>query len=919
MLLCLPVLAQDGGSVSGVVVSTWDGTPLGGATVTVRGTTLAVQTTPDGLYELKGVPPGDQELRFSKSGFATANVTDVRVLPGQKTTVNGNLRPEYYEMEEYEVTAEEFQEQTEQIMFEKQQSGAMMDAIGSEQFSKLGAGDAAEALSKVSGASIADGKFAVIRGLADRYTTTTLNGTELPSADPDRKSAQLDLLPSQFIDRMDVSKTFSPDMAGGFAGGSINIVTKSYPEDGTFSFSVGTSYNTQASLNDEFPMTDRGDMDWLAMDDGTRELPAVAVASSPAGSGGPVQNETAVQNSFKSTQLSPIADKSPLNSSLSLAYGDSAKLGEVKVGFLGSFNYKNDYSFYDDVTVRKYESPTVISKDKVGDVGKIEYTWGASSGLTLGFGEHHEVNFNYLFVQAAEDEAARFQGQDVNVGTEPGETYLDQSYLHWTERNLSYYQLVGSHELPDLNDLKFDWAGAFSTATQEEPDYRIFQFVANTNNSVYLPQAATEPAFPTRYWRDLEENNINLRGDFTVPLPSYNEGDNAFKTGVALSDSSREFFQRGWEMRYTSLGHPFIRNGDPQSYLDPTNAAFIEYRNFPANITYDGSQTIEAAYAMGDWSALDWLRLVGGVRLEKTDLSVEGVNQTLNNRPLPSGEIKRDDWLPALSGTISLRENLQMRAAWSQTVVRPAYREIAPVVIYDIAQGRTISGNPDLTFAESANYDLRLEWFPRAGELVSASLFYKQVDKPIELSAEDFGGDSLTYRNFDQADVMGVELEYRSRLDRLWDPLSPFTLGFNAAYIYSEVPLTPDQITIRQGAFGSTDTTRPLFDQPEYVINADLTWDLERTGTSITLSGGIVGPRLVVVGLALPDEYEQPAPQLDLFISQKLGKNWKLKFSAKNLLNPEYETTQTYPNGDEVTLESYTKGLTFGLSLGCEF
>ena len=154
-LLPLVSWAQDAGAVSGIVVSTWDGTPVGGATITVRGTTLAAQTDSTGKYQLNSVPPGEQVLRFSKSGFAAVVVTDVRVIPGQTTTVNGNLRPEFYEMEEFEVTAEEFQQQTEQIIFERQNSSSMMDAIGSERLSSLGVNDAAAALGKVTGASVA--------------------------------------------------------------------------------------------------------------------------------------------------------------------------------------------------------------------------------------------------------------------------------------------------------------------------------------------------------------------------------------------------------------------------------------------------------------------------------------------------------------------------------------------------------------------------------------------------------------------------------------------------------------------------------------------------------------------------------------------------------------------------------------------
>ncbi|MCB1129387.1 MAG: TonB-dependent receptor, partial [Verrucomicrobiae bacterium] len=190
-------------------------------------------------------------------------------------------------------------------------------------------GDAAEALSKVTGATVADGKYAVVRGLADRYTFTTLNGLELPSADPDRKAFQLDLMPSKFIEKVDVKKTFTPDMGGGFAGGSIDIVSRSFPDDFLFDFRLGTAYNTQSSLKSNFPMSDRSSTDWLGMDDGKRALPEAAASSDPTGSR-PLPD--AVKESFKSSQFAPVAGDSPVDSSMSLLVGDSQKLGDMKLG-----------------------------------------------------------------------------------------------------------------------------------------------------------------------------------------------------------------------------------------------------------------------------------------------------------------------------------------------------------------------------------------------------------------------------------------------------------------------------------------------------------------------------------------------------------------------------------------------------------
>jgi outer membrane receptor protein involved in Fe transport len=285
---------------------------------------------------------------------------------------------------------------------------------------------------------------------------------------------------------------------------------------------------------------------------------------------------------------------------------------------------------------------------------------------------------------------------------------------------------------------------------------------------------------------------------------------------------------------------------------------------------------------------------------------------------LPSGQIDQSDILPALTAKVQLRDNVDLQAAWSQTIVRPTYREIAAVPIYDVTQVRTYIGNPNLIVSDSDNYDLRLSWYPRPGEIFSASVFAKTITAPIEQASVTIDNSIISYANFEQADLIGVEGEIRLGLDRLWEPLKPLTFGLNAAYIESEVPLTAQQMANRAN-YGDTSTVRPLYNQPEYIFNADLTWDIAATRTTVTLSGGIVGESLVLVGLASPDEYLQPAPELNLFIRQRIGKNWDVRFTAKNLLNPKQEIAQTWPNGEKLVLESYTKGVTFGLSVGCEF
>jgi outer membrane receptor protein involved in Fe transport len=279
-----------------------------------------------------------------------------------------------------------------------------------------------------------------------------------------------------------------------------------------------------------------------------------------------------------------------------------------------------------------------------------------------------------------------------------------------------------------------------------------------------------------------------------------------------------------------------------------------------------------------------------------------------------------------VGATVYFSEKVLLRLGYSETVARPAYREIGRAEIFDIAENKTIRGNPDLRMAAAQNLDARLEWFPRAGEILSLSLYKKKIAAPIEQVAID--SSLISYRNSENADVEGIELEWQTSLERLSAHLREFTFGFNYSYILSSVPLTPEEI-VNRDLWQDPATDRPLYDQPEFTFNTDLTWDHQASGTLANLSFGIVGRRLVTAGVTTPDEYEEPAPQLNFNLAQKLGKRWKLKFSAKNLLNPVYETTQTWPRyyepgvvdipGRTTVLRRYTKGITFGLGLSCEF
>lgn len=933
---------NDSGSISGVVVESWQGKPLAGATITLRGTTLATTADAQGRYTLSPVAPGEHVLRFSKSGYATATVTDVRVIAGQVTKLDGNLRPEFFDLEEYDVTAEEFQEQTIAILEERSSSAALMDSIGSDQFAKLGSGDAAEIMTKVTGVTIAEGKYAVIRGLSDRYTLTLLNGAELPSADPYRRAVQLDLFPAEMIDRMLVSKTFTPDMPGGFAGGSANIITKSFPDRFVFSFSTAAGYNTQTTLNDRFLSYNGSSTDWLALDDGTRELPPLAANTPPNQMPqAPFDASQAalaeqLNRAFENHQLAPTPDRALFNHEFSLSLGDTLKLFDRRLGFFAGINYDRDFKFYENGRRARYEGGINFDTYEFGLIPRLdlhdtraveEINQGAVASLSFEFNPEHEIGFTYLHNQAAEKQARRLSGYENRVSEEFPGGYFDTSVLSWTERNLAAYQFRGRHELPALHQARTDWLVSLASTSQDEPDLRFFSFYGipqSDGATHYIFSNNFQPTYPTRYYRTLTEENINFKIDETIPFDLWNGLEAQVKSGFFYSGSDRAYQERSFQYLSQNNFDPFTTEGDGNRFLTEENLrrktgnTFDRYvANYPINFDYTGEFNVTAYYGMLDLPVFSKHRLIAGARLESTDLGVDTLNK--NTGVSETSAIQQTDALPAVSWVWNLITNMNLRASYSQTVARPTYREISPAITFDFVGGEQLVGNPDLQLSHVQNYDLRWEWFPRPGEVLSLGLFYKTIENPIERTL--LGIDSrASYVNSESAALLGVELEARKQLDFIDDLLKDFSIGFNFAYIESEVPRSPVERENRERFGFPTKASRPLFDQAPYIVNADLTWSQARLGTTATVGVTYAAARLAFVNLDAPDIYEQSGPQLDFILTQRLGKGWDLKFSAKNLLDPDFKHIyDPQDTSSEFIYASHRKGMTFKLGLAYKY
>lgn len=983
------------GTISGRVVNAATGDPLRDARIFVQNQPGVFGVTDlEGRYILEGLPVGTHTLRVFKVGFDLKAISDVEVRDEAVARLDVALSPiaaaaeksgaaatessdagdfaesgDVFELEALTVTAQEVRSEQAALLSDRQRSPTISDALGSEMLSRLSLGDAAEAMSKVTGASVVDGKYVVIRGLGDRYTNTLLNNVGVPSADPDRRAVQLDQFPSDLLESIVTSKSFTPDQPGSFSGGSVNLRTKSFPEGRFLKVGGKIGYNTNTTGEDLLAVPGGG-RDWMAMDDGTRSLPSefpdrldltVAQARRDARNG---DFSTALEldrltKLFDNRTFYPSTEKADPNIGLSFSLGDRWLFeNEGKLGYVLSFKYDRKASHYEDGVVARYsegrrsdyESPDFVDVSRVftpdtsvynfssfiengsvppgGDPGfgvtrsAFSVDWGGLAQVAYAPSTAHEVTARFFFNQSASDVVKRGVGEAVR--SDSGGEFRENFDILYTERSISSSQLEGKSVFPVAGeDLKVDWRVAYSVSTQDQPDYRNLEFKWSYIFDDFDPSGV----FQNRYYRELEDTSLEYATNLTYTVPFINGRGIEIKIGALRSDGDRTYRARQFQIQ----NFPLVRNDPEAAYeqlrafpnpvglisIDEANNT-VEFgavmRETDSNINYDGSQEITAGYLMLDIPITASLRVIGGVRYEQTRL--ETVPRPVSNITPEIGLIDQGEWLPAISLVQALGENTNLRFSFGRTLARPTYRELAAVRVYEPFTDEFYEGNPNLEQALIDNYDIRWEWFVRPGELIAVSGFYKELTGAIENS---FESGAVQPRNIESGEVYGVEFEYRQMLDYWFESLQGLTFGLNFALIESEVGIPAAELAAIRELDPEASDVRPLFGQSSYTFNADLSYFLEPLNSTVSITYNISGERLDLVTTGpLPDVFEQPAGALTLVVSTILRGGWSAKLTLDNLLDPAFKKTLTH-EGQEFVYESYRIGRTVSLSVSRDF
>ncbi len=887
ILLAINNPAQSKGIILGKVIDKSTNEELVGANVLIVGTATGSSTDLDGFYSIRNLAPGKYQLRFSYISYQTIFVNNVTVEADKETWINISLIPATTELDEVVVTADALKDSEVSLLKIQRNSINIVDGMSAELIKRNNASDGTDVLAKMTGVTISDGKHAFIRGVGDRYNNTMLNGATVPSTDPEKRSFSYDLIPASIIEQVLTAKTSTPDKPADFSGGLVQIKTVEFPQKFILDISYGSSYTNGSNLG-SFNSYNGGGRDFLGYDDGTRSLPKIINEQKVTRGNFSDDGLRNIGQSFSNKWgINPV--RSPLNQSFRVALGDRVPLGDDMLGYVSSFTYSNNFDLKEvKRATYNYEGPRFLLDGKTSNNSVF---LGGLLNLSYKIGSAHKLSFKNTFNLSSDDETIIYNGNYVSFLQERNRTSL-----RFVSRTLRSHQLIGEHYLGLLSGLNTEWTLSYSRAGREEPDARTYLYSRATDEADQPLRFVLDQSQVTRFYGSLDDRNFNFSTQHTLKFSEIGEIP-VIKFGFLYDDKKRDFNARSFGFRNVPGGN-FLR--EDSVLLGPIEEIFIP-ENFLNNFievveitkpsdSYSSSQYVIAGFVMFDLSLFNNLKVVTGIRFESSRQNMSSFSQT--NQPV---NIVREytDWLPSINLTYILNQNMNIRVAYSTTLARPDFRELAPFSYYDFMDNELVQGNDSLSRTLINNYDFRYEYYPTAGELVALSLYYKKFIAPIEqvfLPASNL--DPIrSYQNASSAENFGLELEIRKSLSFLSSWFEQFSLVGNASIIRSRINIA---------SAGFQEASRPLQGQADYIINTGIYYNNSSSGTSVSLTFNKIGHRIAKVGFGnLGDVIELPRNQVDFSVSQKVFEKFSIRLLIRDLLQEEKKAIQRTPYGDK--------------------
>lgn len=873
-------------TIKGTISDSQTGEPLFGAIVYDVDLHTGTKSDFDGKFTYSVDRP--TKIEFRNMGYTTQTL---EVNPNADTLLNIKLQPKVQELGGVTVTFTVDKGSTQELVRMQTKSAVVMDGMNSEQFKKTPDSKASDVFKRVSGASIQDNKFVVIRGLNDRYNFGLINGSPLPSSETDRKAFSFDIFPSNMLDNLVIYKTASPDLPGEFSGGVINLSTLDTKEK-VNSLSLNLGCNAISTFRD-FSTYGGSNLDFLGFGGNSRSLP----------NGLPGTIDYQLLDKDEKVKLS---DKMLWNwstnkrtsipiGSLQYNVGKEWKLkDESKIGLIYALSYQNNQSINNNIR-RDFEeqSTGVIQKMELRDT---VFTKTILNSHLLNFNwkinSNNSIKFKNLYSINSEDK--------VNVRN--GVREMDNDPRQWekstnfwyTQNKLFTSQLVGKH---DFEKWKLNWNLSASDVRRDIPNlrrivYRKYSLNEDDSTEQYSAVIQSNGTIPTAagnmFWSKSSEQIYSANYDFALPI-NISKIDFELKTGAWHQFRQRDFQSRNFGFsQYKPNGSYFnsqLLLLEPSQIFTQQNMGLLSNGqggfklDEATNVddSYSASSFLNAGYLMSDIKFGKKLRLVGGAR-------VESYNQKFNyiefgtNRPVTI-DTTVVDVLPSVNVIWSVGDKMKLRAGYSKTVSRPEFRELAPFSFYNFIQDNIVSGNPYLKRATIDNMDLRWEYLSKSGQLISLSGFYKNFTNPIELinRTGTSGAPELYFANVESSRNIGAELELRTDLKFISKKLKNLSVYSNASLISSKVNLDH---------FIGSGGDRPLQGQSPYIVNFGMFYQNVKKDFNINLSYNLIGSRIYIVGnVQEPSVWEKGRNVLDLqFAKTFKDDKIEVKLNIKDIL-----------------------------------
>lgn len=830
---------------------------------------------------------------------------------------------------------------------EKRATSEISSILDETSFQRTGDSDIGAALARVTGISLDQGKFVIVRGLNERYSSVTINGSPLPSPEPLQRVAPLDIIPTSILSGSLVQKTYSPEYSAEFGGGMIDLRTVTAPDEPFFEVEGSIGLDTESTFRKGLSY-DGGKRDWLGFDDGTRDIPAPLAAVFATGDFG--ANQDAIDTSLDHVKTLLLTENDiPPDYSFKLAGGSRVDLSsDISVGATVAAGLSSEWR----TRVGRREQG-LLSSGVFGSEGQVydfrstgeTVDLNAISSIGVFLGDDHRLTFTNFVLRSTVKEARISDGENGDCACT-----FERTNSEFFERQVWQSQVRGDHVFSGLGDISLNWRFAYGEAFRDSPYQRVNSYVDDGSGSlVYDFGRVSDTLANTVTFSKIEDENIDAGVDVQWPFRLY-KGDSTLKFGYSYAEKDRGTLNRLFQYRGSVIPE-LAKSRIDLIYSDAVlGTSLIDLGLVGGTFFHDNTDSqlqVSAGYAGVDLAVGPYVRVALGGRYENGAQSTASFGTLFPTGSYTRTAIDEDYWLPAATVTWNPTGDLQVRGGFSKTITRPQFRELSPAFFVDDDTDLLILGNPFLVNSELENYDLRAEYYFSRGQFVTLGGFYKEIANPIEdaFRLEAGGLVISSFINAPSAKIYGLEFEFEKNFILAdivgWKALETKDIIIKTNYTYTKSEVSADGVVTTGGLDGVTQrfvprvvpasnfvtAGRSLQGQSTHLFNLQIgVEDVELKSRATILvnwsSKRIRNVESFLSGVTTPVVVERPPLMVDFVYSrgfEKWGGVWEIGFEVRNILGDGYEATQDFADGTQALFDSYSLGRRFSVSLKREF